>query len=227
MANVKAAKACLKMPSKLGDKIIRAQDIQAKMIGNTYFPTGWTAGTLTQTQFNADIAALVTAEQSVKAHALGAVATRDNALITVVTDLNEIMAMVQTKANANPTNSATIIASAGYFVRGTHGKDKSIDGAFNTEITGTVLLTGEGDGPHEWQMSKDQVTVTTLPSTRGNKTTVPNLNPGDVWYFRMKRTDSKKTKYNWPLWIMLKVGVGGKNHGGTNTGNNSGTMATQ
>ena len=227
MAIIKAAKACLKMPSKLGNKIIRAQDIQGKMTGNTYFPTGWTAGTLTQTQFNADVTALVLAEQDVNAHKPGAANTRNQKLNTVVTDLNEIMAMVQTKANTDPANSATIIESAGYFVRGIGRGHKSINGAYNTEITGTVLLTAEGGGPHEWEMSKDQVAIITLPATRGNRTTVDNLNPGDVWYFRMKKTNSKKTKYNWPQWIMLKVGVGGRNHGGNNTSSNSGNMATQ
>ena len=40
--SIQIAKAVLKMPTKIGDKIICVQKIQQQLTGNTYFPTAET-----------------------------------------------------------------------------------------------------------------------------------------------------------------------------------------
>jgi len=82
-ATTQVPKAVLKMPSSIGDQIIRVTDIKGKLTANATFPTGWTAGTLTQTQFNSDVQAFLDAETAVNAKTPGAVSLRDEAFITL------------------------------------------------------------------------------------------------------------------------------------------------
>jgi hypothetical protein len=225
-ATAQIPKAVLKMPTTIGDRIIRINDIEGKLTNNTYFPTGWTAGTVTQTQFNADVLAFVNAETAVKAKTPGAVTQRDMAFTTLKQDLGEIMAMVQSKAKANPTLAVTIIEGAGFFVETHGGSHKRVNAAYNTQIPGTVIITADGGGHHQWEMSKDMVAITQLPPTSTSETTVAGLTPGDGWYFRGKKVDTKKKTYNWGPWILLKINAGGRNLGGTNISATAGNLPT-
>jgi hypothetical protein len=211
---IKLLIAVIKMPTKIGDRIIRLQQTVTKLTNNTYFPTGWVAGTLTQAQFGLDVTAYINQVTNVKNHVAGAVGLRNAAWTTLKADMQLILAMVQSKANANETIAEAIIGSVGFFVRTGSGKQKKQNGAYNTEVLGTVALTSDGTGPHEWEMSKDMVTIINLPATTTAQTQVTGLNTGDVWYFRMRKVNGKKKTYNWCNWIMLKVGAGGKNLGG-------------
>ena len=224
---IKIVKAATKMPTAIGDQIIRVGDIDGKLTGNTYIADGWTAETLTQAQYKIDVKAFVDAETDVKARVAGAVAKREAAFFVIKQDVELIRGMVQGIANTMPTLAATIIESAGYFVAATHGAQKRQNAAFNTEIPGTVLLTADGEGHHEWQMSKDMINTIGLPSTSTSKTTVPNLILGDVWYFRNKKVDTQKKTYNWCGWIPIIIGAGGKNVGGGGTHTSAGSLPTQ
>jgi len=210
--------AVIKMPAKIGDKIIRLQEIISKLTNNIYFPTGWVAGSLTQAQFTTDVSAYITAETNVRNHVAGAVGARTSAYNVIKSDLLKILAMVQSKADANENNAAAIIGNAGFYVRNNGGTHKKQNAAFNTQLLGTVTLTADGNGHHEWQMSKDQVTIINLPATTSAQTQVSGLSTGDVWYFRNRKVNSKKTTYNWCSWIQLKIGAGGKNLGGSSNG---------
>ena len=226
-SKIKIVKAAIKMPNSIGDQLIRVEDIEGKLTGNTYIPDGWTAGTLTQAQFKLNAAAFLSAEVDVKARKPGAVALREAAFVLLKQNLELVRAMVQGVANTMPTLAATIIESAGFFVGGKGGSQKRQNAAYNTEIPGTILVTGDGEGHHEWQMSKDMVNITDLRSTSGSKTTVPNLTPGDSWYVRSKKVDTKKKTYNWCGWILIKVGLGGKNVGGHGTHTTAGSLPTE
>ena len=224
---IKLLIAVIKMPTKIGDRIIRLQGMVGKLTNNAYFPTGWIAGTLTQAQFTLDVNAYITQVANVKNRVAGAVGLRNAAYLTLKVDLVLILTMVQNKANANETIAEAIIGSVGFFVRSYGGKQKKQNAAFNTEVLGTVTLTADGAGHHEWQMSKAQVNFTNLPATTGAQTQVHGLNTGDVWYFRSRKVSTKKTTYNWCMWIQLKVGAGGKNLGGSHTHGTTGDMPTQ
>ena len=214
------------MPNKWSERVLRVQKIQQKLTGNTYFPTGWVASTLSQSQFGTDVSAFAGAEGNVVARQPGSTGQRDANYKTVRQDLDYIMTMVQAKADANPSNAVAIIESVGFFVRVTHGGQKRQNAAYNTQIPGTVMLTADGGGMHQWEMSKDQVNITTLPPTRKSKTMVPGLTPGDVWYFRNKKVDTAKKSYNWCAWIQLKINAGGRNLGGSNTEGTAGNLPT-
>jgi hypothetical protein len=223
---VKLLIAVIKMPRKIGDIVIRLQEMVSKLATNSYFSTGWVAGTLTQAQFTLDVNAYVTAVTNVKNHVAGAVGARNTAWTTIKVDLMLILAMVQEKANANQSNAAAIIGSVGFFVRATKARVKQINDAINTQVLGTVLLTADTPGHHEWQMSKDMLTIITLPSTDTAKTFVNSLNQGDVWYFRNKKVDTKKSTYNWSPWIKLVVGPGGRTIGGGTLPGHAGGLPT-
>lgn len=216
MSNItnKQLVAVIKMPAKIGDKIIRLQQTESKLTNNTWFPTGWLAGTLSLAQFTTDVNTYMSAETNVKNHVSGAVGARNAAYQTIKADLQLILAMVQAKANVNLAMAAAIIGSVGFFSRNEGGTHKKQNAAFNTQIVGTVTLTADGTGHHEWQMSKDMIAITNLPATTTAETQVTGLNTGDVWYFRNRKVNSKKTTYNWSAWIQLKVGAGGRNLGG-------------
>ena len=217
--------AIIKMPTKIGDRIIRLQETVSRLTNNVYFPTGWTAGTLTQAQFTLDVNAFILQVTNVRNHVAGAVGLRNAAYNTLKADLLLILAMVQNKANANLTIAEAIIGSAGFFVRSGGGSHKKQNAAFNTQMLGTVTLTADGAGHHEWQMSKDMVNITNLPATTTAETHVTGLTTGDVWYFRNHKVNSKKTTYNWSAWIQLKIGAGGKNLGGGGSHGVSGNIA--
>ena len=176
-------------------------------------------------QFTADALAYINAETGVRNHVSGAVGLRNATYQTIKIDMQLILSMVQTKANANLAIAEAIIGSVGFFVRSGGGSHKKQNAAFNTQILGTVTLTADGAGHHEWQMSKDMVNITNLPATTTAETHVTGLTTGDVWYFRNHKVNSKKTTYNWSAWIQLKIGAGGKNLGGGGTHSLSGNIA--
>lgn len=216
--------AVIKMPRNIGDIIIHLQEIVTKLTDNSWFPTGWVADTLTQAQFSTDVDAYITQVINVRNRLAGAVGARNTAWVTLKVDLQLILAMVQGRANADPSNAVAMITSAGFFVKDAKGKSKPTNDALNTEILGTVLLTADAAGHHEWQMSKDMLVIIPLPSTDTSKTTVTSLNPSDVWYFRNHKVNTKKALYNWSPWVKLFIGAGGKTAGGGNLPGHAGGM---
>lgn len=221
-----SSKAALKMPEKIGDKIIRAQSIQSRLTGNTNFPLiSWPANIVSLAQYGNDVTVLVNA-QTAAVNKTGTVAARNTALSVVLTDLHALKGMVQVKADANPSNAANIILVAGFVVVTRSSHSKRQNEALNTEVLGTVLLTADKAGHHEWQMSKDEANLTNLPATTTSTTKVNNLNAGDVWYFRNRKVNTKKTIYNWSSWIKLIIGPGGKTAGGGTQTGRAGSLPT-
>ena len=108
-AAIKQLEAVIKMPNKWGDRIIRLQQIESNLSNNTYFPSGWLAGTLDLAQFTTDIVDFTDAETGVKNRVAGAMGLRSTAYTTIKTDLQLILAMVQSAANANAMLAEAII----------------------------------------------------------------------------------------------------------------------
>jgi hypothetical protein len=202
---IKRTLAVLKTPVKMGDKIIKAQFIQSKLTGNANFPVPYPGNIVALAQLGTDITALIAAETAAKNKTPGATDARDVALNNVLSDLRSIMHLVQTKADATPSNAETIIMGAGYDVKSTGIKQKQGNTVKNTAISGTVALTADGAGAHEWQQSKDQITSISLPATSKANTTVSGLKPGDVWYFRSRKIAKKDEFFDWSPWIRIMV----------------------
>ncbi len=134
----------LKMPRRFGDKLMKARGILVKLTGNTNFISIWPSNIVSLAQFEIDVQAFEDAEVAVTTGLVGTVATRDEALRTVMADLRGIKTMVQSVADKYPANALDIIQGAGYAAKKASSKPKLQNDAFNTEVLGTVLLTGEG-----------------------------------------------------------------------------------
>ncbi len=202
---VKHTLAVLKMPSKIGDRIIKAQFIQNKLTGNANFPVPYPTNIVSLAQLGTDITALVAAETAAKNKAPGATDARDAIMNTVLADLRSIMHLIQIKADTNPVNAETIIMGAGYDVKATSAKQKQQNTAKNAEVSGTVILTAEGSGAHEWQQSKDQLNIIHLPATSKANTTVSGLTSGEVWYFRNRKIANKNGQFDWSAWQRVLI----------------------
>src|ERR1700728_3306268 len=102
--------AVLKLSPKIKNVVAYAQSLATAMTGNAYFPSP----NPSLTTFQANIAALNSAEAAVLARTKGAVQDRNGKLAVLRTDLENLKAYVQTVADAaTPTNAATMIESAG------------------------------------------------------------------------------------------------------------------
>jgi hypothetical protein len=187
--NRMAAKAIavLKLSNKVKTAITYAQSVATGMAANaTSFPTP----TPTLAVFQADIAALVTAETAVLARTKGAVETRNAKLAIVKSDLENLRTYVQAVADAaNPGNAAAMIESVGMTLRKVTLHDKPELGIKQGSVSGTVVLTAKAAGKraaYDWQYSTDQKTWTPVPPTLQAKTGVAGLTAGTVYFFRVQ-----------------------------------------
>jgi hypothetical protein len=202
---VKHILSVLKMPMKISDKIVKAQFIQKSLTGNANFPVPYPSNIVSLAQLDTDIAAMVTTHTNARSKTVGTADVRNASLSVLLNDLRSIMQMVQAVADKTPATAETIIIGAGYDVKKTAVKQKQNDAARTGKVSGDVIITAKGAGPHEWQMSKDKVSIINLDATSGAKTTVNDLTPGDVWYFRSRPILKKGIKGDWSDWIIIRV----------------------
>jgi len=197
--------AVLKWPSGIEDKLLKGKTVVNKLTGNANFPiTSWPANIITLAQLTTDVTAFDTAETGVKSRTV-TTTIRDIAMNTVHRDLRPVMSMVQNKADLNPATAEDVIKGAGFDVKVITIKQKQQSGVQNTEISGTILATGENGGPHQWQLTQDKVTITNLDSTMQAHTFIPNLTPGQVYYTRSKKIPTKNEKTEWCEWHEIRV----------------------
>ena len=193
------------MPRRISSQIIKAQYVQKALTGNANFPTAFPSNIVSLSQFGLDIAALVSAQTTAQSRQVGAADARNAALKIVLDDLRSLMQMVQAVADKKPANAENIILGAGYDIKKTAPKQKQIDAAKEGRVAGDVILTAQGTGAHEWQMSVDKIAAIELPATTGAKTTVHNLTSGDIYYFRNRPILRKTMMGDWCDWLSIRV----------------------
>lgn len=199
---IKQAIAALNFPKSNADFIICAQAIGTAMTGNTYF----TASAALVTQLIADTKTLDDLETECTVNPLPTTTkARDAARLTVENDLRNLRLDVQKAANDNLYYAETIITSAAMSVKNfaIHGKQQNT--AEDGVEEGSVDLTAEGTGPHEWRMSSDERIWTLLPSSRTSKTTVSDLAPGMVYSFQNRRMLTNGEKTEWSQSVKIRV----------------------
>lgn len=92
-----------------------------------------------------------------------------------------------------------LVESAGMHLRAVTPPPKQVFAAKYGPVSGSVDLTAPSSSkrdPHEWQISADQITWTSLPSTRQAKTQVTGLPVGVAQHFR-HRTLTKDGASAW------------------------------
>jgi hypothetical protein len=130
---------------------------------------------------------------------------RDVALDKVHSDARRLLPMIQAKASSLPLLAEDIIISAGYDVKEETIRQKQQNAVMNTEISGTILATAVGGGPHNWQITQDQKAITTLEGTKQAHIFIPNLVVGQLYYVRNKKIPAKNEKFDWSDWIPIIV----------------------
>jgi hypothetical protein len=194
----------LKLPKPVPKLITYATGIVTAMTSNPSFPTPVPAlATVT-----AAIAALQAAETTALARTKGAVLTRNEKATALVALLQQLKSYIQTQADANLENGASIIGSAGVAVKKTVVRSPRAFGAKPGAVSGTAKLVTVLAGhraSYEWEYSTDGgKTWVTAPVTLQAKTTIAGLTAGTTVQFR-SRPVTKTGEGNWTQPVSLVV----------------------
>jgi len=192
----------LNFPSKVIELILFAKAVFKAMSGNAYFP----GSAAKVTVLNVDITALDAAQTGCSTTPpTVSVDARNVALEVVKNDLRALRNDVQTIADANPTKAQAIITSASMGIKKARVHNKQQNTAKNGVEDGSVDLTAEGKGAHEWRMSTDNVTWTPLPASITSKTQVSNLTSNSDYYFQNRQMLPNDVKTEWSQSVKIRV----------------------
>jgi hypothetical protein len=197
--------ASLKLPNKVPALITYAQGIVKAMTGNTAFPTP----TPTLAAVTEAINELQTAETAALARTKGAVAVRNEKRAALVTLLQQLRGYIQTTADGNPENSASVIQSAGVALKKTPVRAKRVFAAKFGPVSGSVHLVTDAAArraSYEWQYSVDGgKTWVSAPTTLQTKTTISGLTPGATVVFRYRAvTKTGEGDWSQPQSLIVK-----------------------
>ena len=196
--------ASLKPPGPVPALILFAQSIVAKMTGNASFPSP----TPTLAVVIQAIHDLATAETAAIASTTGAVSARNEKKAALLTLLRQLMGYVQSVADADVEQGASIIESASFAVRKAVAHKPRVFDAVQGAVSGSVKLvaaTGARRASYEWQSSIDGgKTWVTAPSTLQAKTVITGLTPGASVLFR-SRSVTKAGEGDWSQSVTLIV----------------------
>ena len=190
--------AVLKMSRKVKTLITFAESVATAMAANvTVFPSP----NPPLATFQADIAALNTAETAVVARAKGAADTRNAKMAVVRADLESLKTYVQNIVDAdNPANGESIILNASMAIRKVTLHAKQVLAVRQGTVSGSVKLSSKSAGKkaaYNWRYSLDQKTWTSLPQTLVSKTGVSGLTPATTYYFQCESQTVKGGEASW------------------------------
>jgi len=188
---------------KSNDKFIRnAQVVFSKMQNNPNFM----ASAAQVTKLGADIQQLTEAQITCKTIPLKKnIADRNAKLRIVMNDLRLLRNDVQVVADSDRENAATIITSAGMFVKRVTSHARRQNTAKNGTEEGTVILVGIGSRAHNWQISEDGIVWTNLPGTINANNIVRDLKPGTVYYFQNQRVFARNRVSEWSPVVKIRT----------------------
>jgi hypothetical protein len=198
------ATVTLSLPKRVPALIVYAQGIVERMTANPSFPNPTpTLGAVT-----AAIAELQTAETAALSRVKGAVAARNEKRAALVVKLQQLRAHIQTRADAEPANAASIIQSAGVAIRKSPTRRARAFAAKQGPVSGAaklVAVTQSRRASYEWQYSSDGgKTWITAPSTLQAKTTIAGLLPGATVQFKYRAvTKTGEGDWSQPLSLLL------------------------
>lgn len=196
--------AALSPPGPVPALIVFSQSVITKMTGNASFPSP-TPTLAVVAQATNDLA---TAETAANARTKGAVSSRNEKKAALLTLLRQLMGYVQSVADANVEQGASIIESASFSVRKTTAHKPRVFDAVQGAVSGSAKLvtaTAARRASYEWQSSTDGgKTWVTAPSTLQAKTVITGLTPGASVLFR-SRSVTKTGEGDWSQSVTLIV----------------------
>ncbi len=199
---MKVSTVVLKFPKVVAVFIVYAKTIYMAMLENPLFA----ALAAKVANLYVDITTLELAEAGFKMPKPTHTASeRDVALEKVKADLRSLRNDVQELASADIANAESIIESVGMSSKDPAAPGKRQNTAKDGVETGSVDLTAEGAGPHEWRISTDVITWTFLPASLKAKTLVTGLTPGVTYYFQNRRMLPNDEKSEWSQSVKIMV----------------------
>jgi hypothetical protein len=194
--------AALNLPDAINDFIICAQKVGRMMGISPYFSASSSLiAKLVANTIKLDDLETVCATTPLTTNTKA----RDAARVVVENDLRDLRLDVQKVANADPLNAEIIITSAGMSVKRTNNRGKQQNTATNGIETGTVNLTAEGSGPHNWRYSTDEIEWTYLPGNRTSKLSAAGFTPGVVYSFQNQMALANDQKTEWSQSVKLRI----------------------
>ena len=194
----------LKLPTRVQALITYGQNIVTSLTGNPSFPNVIPS----LVALTAAITDLQSAETATLNRTKGSVVTRNEKKTALVALLQQLKGTIQTAADANIENGASIISSAGVEVKKTVVRSPRVFAAKPGDVTGTAKLIAASAGhraSYEWEYSLDGgKTWVTAPVTLQAKTTVTGLTAGTTVQFRY-RPVTKTGEGNWTQPVSLLV----------------------
>jgi hypothetical protein len=183
---IHASLATLNLPKPVPALITFANSVVHAMTNHPAFATP----SPTLAAVTAAIADLQSAETGAIGRAKGAVATRNEKRVVLVSLLVQLKAYVQSTADADADNSASIIQSSGIAVRKSTVRTPRVFAATQGALSGEVKLitkAASNRASYDWQYSVDGgKTWVDAPSTLQAKTTVSGLAAGTTVQFRYR-----------------------------------------
>ena len=194
----------LKLPKRVPDLITYAQGIVKRMTANASFlnPTPPLA------TVNGAINDLQTAQTAALARTKGAAAARNEKRAALVALLQQLRGSIQSVADADPANAASIIESAGVALRKSpthHARTFTAKQGLVSGAARVIAASAARRASYEWQYSADGgKTWVMAPATLQAKTTVTGLVPGSTVQFR-SRAVTKAGEGDWsqPASLMI------------------------
>jgi hypothetical protein len=90
-------------------------------------------------------------------------------------------------------------------IKKTASHGKQLNTAKDGMEEGSVILTGEGAGPHEWRMSYDEKEWTYLSASWSAKTTVTGIVSGTLCFFQNRMILTNDEKSEWSQSVRIRV----------------------
>jgi hypothetical protein len=196
--------AVLRLPKAVPALIAFARAVVTAITGNASFPNPVPALATVSKSID-DLAA---AETQAQARTHGAVATRNQARLALLAELELLKGYVQQIADADREASSGIIQSAALTVRKVPGPGKRAFAVKQGIVSGTVKLSTPSAAhraSYDWQQSADGgKTWLDLPTTLQVKTSVIGLQPGATYSFRFRAvTKTGVGDWSQPLAILV------------------------
>jgi hypothetical protein len=198
------ATVSLKLPLQPAALVIYAQNVVQKITGNPAFPNP----TPPLAAIAAAASELHAAQTAALTRAKGAAAARNEKRTALVQLLVHLKAYIQSQADANPENAASIIEGAGVALRIPRPRAARVFMAKPGVVSGTAVIVAASAGQrasYEWEQSLDGgKTWTVLPPTMQAKTSVAGLQPATTVQFRY-RSVTKSGPSDWSAPVSLLV----------------------
>jgi hypothetical protein len=193
----------LGLPRSVPALITIAQSVLKRMTGNPSFPNpAPSLATLT-----AALDDLQAAQTAALSRLKGAVAAREEKRTVLIGVLEQLRTYIQAIADADPTNAASIIESAGLNPRKVPARHARVFATKPGLLSGVVKVVAQAAGrraAYEWQYSTDGKTWIALPSTLQAKTTITGLLPGSTMQVKYRAlTKTGEGDWSQPLSMMV------------------------